>query len=244
MSCCCKTSDKDAVTRVNELLATGGLREIVEQTQNANRVMTDSIRHLEKADRAAALGYAQDVVALHRSAGERANRMCRRQFRAVIEAVDERVSRNDWPDLVAKVRSEYDTHEGPEQLEDAKAEFRARLLDMDTLPSRDTGQVVDMLDQAFERVATDGLAGGMRLLRDHLDNALDILSAPEMGRQPGSPGTAAFFACLAGAFAIYCVALAICFGAPFCWCCLAPFILIAYSVAAGSCAALAFVDAP
>jgi hypothetical protein len=138
MTCSCGAADRDATAKVADLLATGGLREIVEHTQDANRVMTDSIRHLEKADRAAALGYGEGVVALHRSAGERANRQCRRQFRAVIEAIDERVSRDDWPDFVAKVRHEYETHEGPQQLEDARDDCRAKLLDMDNLPSTAT----------------------------------------------------------------------------------------------------------
>jgi hypothetical protein len=241
MTCSCGTRDRDAEAKVTDLLATAGLREMFEQTQDANRVMTESIRHLEKADRAAALGYGEDVVALHSSAGERTNRRCRRQFRAVIEAIDDRVRRDDWSELVAKARHEYETHEGPQQLEDARADCRAGLLDMDSLPSRDASQTVVMMDQAFDRVATDGLSGGMQLLRKNLENGVEVLSAPEMGRQPASPGPVAFYVCRNGALLICIIAIYLCTVAPFCWCCFLPFILAAFYVTLAGCAALAFL---
>jgi hypothetical protein len=238
MTCSCGTNERDAEARVADLFATAGLREIVQQTRDANQVMTESIRQLEKADRAAALGYGEDVVALHRSAGERANRRCRRQFRAVIEAIDDRVSRDDWSDFVAKTQHEYETHEGPQQLEDGRADCRAVLLDMDGLPARDASQTVVMLDRAFDRVVADGLSGGVQLLRENLENGVEVLSAPEMGRQPGSPGPVAFAICMAGAIAIVIIAVILCAGSLFCWCCWSPFIFLAFSVTAAGCAAL------
>jgi hypothetical protein len=241
MTCSCATSNKDAEARVNDLLATAGLRGIVDQARDANRVMTESIGHLEKADRAAALGFGEDVVALHRSAGERANRRCRRQFAAVIEAIDDRVSRDDWADVVVKARQEYEAHEGPQLLEDARADTRAALLDVDTLPSRSASLVVAMMDEAFDRVASDGLSGGMQLLRETLDNAVDVLSAPEMGRQPASPDIASYLVCMAGSLAIFIVAIILCVGVPFCWCCLFPFILLAYIINVGFCTPLALL---
>lgn len=241
MTCCSGTNDKDAAANVYGVLATAGLREIVQQTQDANQVMAESIRHLEKADRAAALGYGQDIVQLHRSAGERANRLCRRQFSSVIEAIDERVSRDDWLDLVANARHEYDVREGRQLLEDAKAEVRATLLDLDTLPSTSTSRVAVVMDEAFDRVAADGLGGGMQFLRENLDRALSALAAPEMGRQPASPDVAAFYACMAGTAAIMAIAAVVCFGAPFCWCCYMWAILLFNAVNIGACMGLAYV---
>jgi hypothetical protein len=238
MACCC-TNDKDADAKVDDLLATAGLREIVQQAQDANRLMADSIRHLEKADRAAAFGYGADVVTLYRSAGERTNRRCRRQFSAIVEAIDDRVSRDDWSELVANIRREYEAHEGPQQLEDARSDFRAGLLDMETLPSTLAGQVVDATDQALNRVAADGLDGGVQLLRENLENAVEVLSAPEMGRQPASPGLAAFLVCFLGTLAICAIATYLCLGVPFCWCCYYPFIALGCMANLAACTALA-----
>jgi hypothetical protein len=222
---------------VLDLFATAGLREIVEQTQEANRVMIESIRHLDKADRAAAFGLGEDVVALHRSAGERANRWCRRQFATVIEAIDDRVGRDDWSDLVARAQHEFDAHEGRQQLEDAAAELRARLLDVDRLPVT-AGRLASVIDQAFERVASEGLSGGMQLLRENLENGVKVLSAPEMGRQEASPDQAAYYVCISGVCAITVIALVICFAAYFCWCCYGWAILLADLAATASCAGL------
>jgi hypothetical protein len=237
MTCSCGTSDKDAEARVYDLFATAGLREIVENTQGANRVMAESIRHLEKADRAAALGYGEEIVALHRSAGERANRRCRRQFSTVIEAIDDRVSRDDWEDLVANLQREYETHDGPQQLEDARADFRAGLLDVD-LPSRSASRIVAMMDQTFDRVATDGISGGMQLLRENLDNAVEVLATPEMGRQPASPDAAAAIVCILGSLAIYITA---CFLCILILCSAFPFILAAFLINMAGCVALAAI---
>jgi hypothetical protein len=240
MACDCATRDVAAEAKVLDLFATAGLREIVEQTQEANRVMIESIRHLDKADRAAALGFGEDVVALHRSAGERANRWCRRQFGTVIEAIDNRVGRDDWSDLVARTQHEFDAHEGRLQLEDAAAELRARLLDVDRLPLT-AGRVASLIDQAFERVASEGLSGGMHLLRENLEKGVKVLSAPEMGRQEASPDQAAADICFAGVAAIVVTALIICGATYWCWCCYLWAILIAYAVAEGSCVGLEFV---
>ena len=245
MACGCATRDVtarevEAKAKVLEVFATVGLREIVEQTQEANRVMIESIRHLDKADRAAALGFGEDVVALHRSAGERANRWCRRQFGTIIEAIDNRVGRDDWSDLVARARHEFDAHDGRVQLEDAAAEIRAGLLDVDRLPVT-AGRVASILDQAFERVASEGLSGGMQLLRENLQRGVEALSAPEMGRQEASPDQVAYDICVLGVIAICVIAFVICLAAYFCWCCYGWAIAIAMFVALGSCTGLLYV---
>jgi hypothetical protein len=239
VACGCATRDVEAEAKVLDMFATAGLREIVERTQEANRVMIESIRHLDKADRAAALGFGEDVVALHRSAGERANRWCRRQFGTVIEAIDNRVGRDDWSDLVARAQHEFDAHEGRLQLEDAAAELRARLLDLDRLPVT-AGRLASIIDQAFERVASEGLSGGMQLLRENLEEGVKVLSAPEMGRQEASPDDAAYVICCAGVTAICVIATALCMGIYFCWCCYWWVILLACLAAIGSCAGLLY----
>jgi hypothetical protein len=98
-----------------------------------------------------------------------------------------------------------------------------------------------MVDESFDRVADDGLDGGVQLLREHLDNALSALGAPEMGRQPGSPDMVAFYICEAATLAICAIAMVICLAAAFCWCCLWWAIYLACSINLGACAALAFV---
>lgn len=241
MACGCATRDVAAEAKVLELFATAGLREIVEQTQEANRVMIESIRHLDKADRAAALGFGEDVVALHRSAGERANRWCRRQFRTVIEAIDNRVGRDDWSDLVARAQHEFDAHDGRLQLEDAAAEIRARLLDVDRL-SVTAGRIASLIDQGFERVASEGLSGGVQLLRENLENGVKALSAPEMGRQEASPDQVAYDICATGVTAICIIALVICGAAYFCWCCYFWAIILADVVGLASCTGLLYAQ--
>jgi hypothetical protein len=238
MTSCCETKDKEAEAKIYDLLGTAGLRDIVEQANNANRVMAESFRHLGKADRAVALGYGPEVIAIHQSAGERANRRSRRQFASVIEAIDERLSRDDWPDRVANSRHEYEVHQGREQLEDARADFRAALLDLDTLPSTATSRVVTLMNEALDRVASDGLSGAVQLLREQADYAVTALAAPEMGRQPASPDTAMYVACTVGVYAICAIAMAICLASYFCWCCWFWAILLAAAAGILSCVPL------
>src|SRR5262249_54705683 len=149
--------------------------------------------------------------------------------------------RDDWPSLVTSTRHEYDARGGRELFEDARAEFRARLLDMDTLPSSTTGIIINLTDEALDRAESDGLNGGMQLLRDHLENTLSALAAPEMGRQQASPDRAMVVACLSGVIAVCIIALIICGAAYFCWCCYWWAILLATLAAEASCAGLASV---
>ena len=145
--------------------------------------------------------------------------------------------RDDWSDLVARAQHEFDAHEGRQQLEDAAAELRARLLDVDRLPLA-AGRVASLFDEAFERVASEGLSGGVQLLRENLENGDKVLSAPEMGRQEASPDEAAYWICCAGVTAICVTAMIICAAAYFCWCCYWWAILIGCLAGIASCAGL------
>jgi hypothetical protein len=140
--------------------------------------------------------------------------------------------------LVTNARLEYDAHDGRELIEDARAELRGMLLDLDTLPATSAGRVVVVMDEALDRVASDGLSGGMQLLRENIDRAMSALAAPRMGRQEASPDTAAFNACVIGTFAIMAIAMAVCFATPFCWCCLAWAIFLFCGVNIAACQAL------
>jgi hypothetical protein len=224
MSCRCGNSNREAEAKVFELLATAGLRDIAERTLNANQIMGESIRHLRKADRAAVLGYGPEIVALHRDAGVRANRACRRQFAGVIELIDERVNEADWAGLVNDIRREFDAHDGAQQLADAREDFRGRLLDEGALSASLTGRTAELLDETVRRAASDGLDGSVRLLRDRLERAVSGLAAPEMGQQPASPDTVAVLICVAGTLAVMVAALLICSFT--CLCCVTPLILI------------------
>jgi hypothetical protein len=238
MPCGCRTDGGEAEAKVFELLGQSGLREIAEQTLRANQVMGDSIRHLRKAERAAVLGFSPDVVSLHRAAGERANRACRRQFSVVLEAIDERVGRADWAEMAADARREFDARDGAAQLADFAEEFKARLLDVDTFPTSLTGRTGTLLEETVARAGADGVDGSVRLLRERVERAVSDLAAPEMGLQPASPDTAAVLICVGGTLAIMVVALLICASAPFCWCCAAPFIMIACFINIAACSAL------
>jgi hypothetical protein len=103
-------------------------------------------------------------------------------------------------------------------------------------------RVASIMDQAFERVASEGLSGGVQLLRESLEKGIEVLSAPEMGRQEASPNQAAYDICVLGVLAICVIALIICLGAYFCWCCYGWAIAIALLLALGSCTGLLYAQ--
>ena len=78
MGCGCGKDHVDAEERVFGVLDEAGLRAVGEQTLSIRPVVAESVRALNKADRAAALNLGVDVVRLYRAAGERATRPRRR----------------------------------------------------------------------------------------------------------------------------------------------------------------------
>ncbi len=75
------------------------LRQIGEQTLSATQTMAEAIRHLNKADRAAALDLGADVFRQHHDAATRWNRQAQQQFRT------ERIECCAWPRIARTLAS-------------------------------------------------------------------------------------------------------------------------------------------
>ena len=198
------------------------LRQIGEQTLRATQTMAEAIRHLNKADRAAALDLGEDVFRQHHDAATRWNRQAQQQFRTVIERIDDRRSQDDWAGLVEQVRVEFPNRNGPQQLQDLAAEVKQVLLDADRLSGPDTAECVVIIDRSTSALIERGLSGIFEELRNAAESALRATRHPDMGRQPGSPISAVRAACIAAGWILAAVALAICSVLRFCWCCAWP----------------------
>jgi len=222
-----------------EVLGHGGLREIGEQTFRAVDTMATAIRHLDKADRAAALGFGEDVARQHRDTAVRWNRQAQQQFRTVIERIDDRTNQDDWAELVERVRTEFPNRNGPQQIQDLAAEAKQALLDTDQLNGPDAAECAAIIDRGTNVLIERGLPGIVGELRSAAESGLRATQHPEMGRQPASPISAARGACIAAAWVLAAVALAICSVITFCWCCAWPWIAVGLAVALTVCA---FID--
>ena len=128
----------------------------------ATQTMAEAIRHLNKADRAAALDLGEDVFRQHHDAATRWNRQAQQQFRTVIERIDDRRSQDDWAGLVEQVRVEFPNRNGPQQLQDLAAEVKQVLLDADRLSGPDTAECVVIIDRSTSALIERGLSGILR----------------------------------------------------------------------------------
>jgi hypothetical protein len=208
------------------LLEHVGLREVVEQAIVVPEVMLDLVRHAQKSERAERLELGADVVALHRQAAQREQAQAIRQLRAAIARLDDRVGRDDWDDLVARTRREFDERGGREMLDEARGRFRFAVLEADGLSGDDAGLMVARFDESMTVIQDEGLEGAARLLKESLDGGLEAIQAPEMGRQPASPQTGNRQFCINAVLASAAGMLLACFIAPFCWCCAAGAVVV------------------
>ena len=155
------------------------LRQIGEQTLSAAQTMAEAIRHLNKADRAAALDLGEDVFRQHHDAAIRWNRQAQQQFRTLIERIDDRRTQDDWAGLVEQVRVEFPNRNGPQQLQDLAAEVKQVLLDADRLSGPDTAECVVIIDRGTSALSERGLSGILEELRNAAESALRATQHPD-----------------------------------------------------------------
>jgi hypothetical protein len=235
MACTCQESGKENREVILKLVETVDLRDVAEQATAIPETMTSAIRHLEKAERAERLGLGADVAALYRQAAERDRAQARRQFRAVIQRLDERTSRDDWGELADRIKREFEAQDGSALIEEAGGRFRLAVLEMDGVSADDAAETVALHDEALDHIRVDGVNGGTRFLKEHLEQGLQALQSPEMGRQRASPLTELTIVCISIIVALAAIALAVCGFLPFCWCCFGVALAIGTAVGVAAC---------
>jgi hypothetical protein len=245
MGCGCGSTTKspgsrDAVGETLQLLDQAGLRGHAEQVLLVRDVAAASVDALNKADKAAGLGFGDEVVRMYRSAGERDNRQARKQYRHLLERIDARTTADDWQELVTRSREGFEQRDGRETLDDTRDRIRQFLLDDPNVPPQETDEIMSVADDALGRLASGGLEGAVRFMRDQVELGLRGLEHPEMGRQPASPQSDTRLRCYGLALAIAIAAFAVCFAIPLCWCCATPIILGFLAIALLVCAAANF----
>jgi hypothetical protein len=235
MSCKCSEVRNGKLEIISNTLDYAELRPAAEQSFAIPPVMATMIGHLEKAERAQRLGFGSDVVALHRNAAERDRTQVGRQIRAVIARLDERTSRDDWPDLVQEVKREFSLRDGQAIVEESKQRFRFAVLDMGGVSADDAGELVAIHEEALDHVLENGISGATQLLRRGLERGLDALQHPDFGRQPASPLQEITIICITIVVALAAIALAICGFTPLCWCCYGIAIAVGAAVGVAAC---------
>lgn len=243
MRCSCSDHNNDYAQKVNNLLGSVGLMEVVEQGREAIAEAGRALGHLNRSERANSLGFGSEVVGIHSDAAARSNQRAQEQVRAVLARIDHQLQDKDWSGHVARVRAAFKERGGEKKLADLRADVRLHLLDDDPGLSATAAELsLAALDAALKAASEgdlDQLAGHMRGVMDY---ALRGFESKEMGRQPvglglldgakadGGPapvgGAAdvngwcvALYACLAWAWSSLIASLIVCFAVPFCWCC-------------------------
>ncbi len=196
MGCNCQKQHDDKREEVFRLLEAIDLRAVGEQVTAIPETMASARRYLAKAERAERLGLGADVSTLFRQAAERDRDQAIRQVRAVLIRLDERTGRDDWADLVDRTRREFLDTEGPAILEEGRARFRLAVLEMDGVSADGAAEIVPVWEESLDRLREDGLNGAVRLLRERLERAVEVLQSPRMGAQPASPQTLGQLICI------------------------------------------------
>jgi hypothetical protein len=106
---------------------------------------------------------------------------------------------------------------------------------MDGVSGDDAAAAVAVFDESVSSILSDGLNGGVQLLRAYLLRGISALESPEMGRQPASPLTENQVICIGIASAVGTILMVICAAIWMCWCCYGWMILAITAVAIGFC---------
>jgi hypothetical protein len=113
MGCTCeRRRDDDHKETAFKLLEEVDFRAIAEQAVVAPEASNRAVRYLEKAERAERLSLGRDVAALYRQAADRERAQGIRNYRAVLARLDERVSREDWGELLSRARLAFQDRDG------------------------------------------------------------------------------------------------------------------------------------
>jgi hypothetical protein len=265
MGCSCGGHDDErAQARVDELLESVGMREVVDQGQTAMAEAGSALEHLNRSERARALGFGFEVASVHADAAARANQRAQEQAGTVVARIDHVLQGDDWAGHVERVQAAFRKQGGARKLADLREDVRLHLLDADEHVSASTAELaLACVDSAVKAAAEGDLNQIAAHMRAVMQSAQRGLAEPEMGRQPLGDGLfdhlkgdgepppvgggdttgwcVALAACLAWAYSSLVVGLILCFAIPFCWCCIHLLILATFGVHQIACvAAFAF----
>jgi hypothetical protein len=111
-------------------------------------------------------------------------------------------------------------------MDELVAEARKQLLDSDMLAG-DASELFEVV-QTAAGVGRDGLTPAMENVARSLAQYEEVLLRDTFGREPASPSTAEYIACTLAATAFLIASGIGCSYIPFCWCCIFPFLLLAF----------------
>lgn len=201
--------------KIREAQERFGTTRVFEHMQCALDVARESVRYLNRSDRAAAFGLPDDVVRAHRAEAERRNRAAVRQAQAGLDALRDRRSDAAWGSLVDEVREGMARNGGAEFVNDMHANVRAFLVETD-VDAETAVWAGGIADDLFARLSEDPLNGWADFLESWLNRAVEELQSPEMGRQNASPRTVITAICIASAYAGFAVGIIVCLIWGFC----------------------------
>jgi hypothetical protein len=248
MGCSCSSHSNDKSmqasqdqAKVDALLESVGLREIIEQGRQVFDEAGRTLSHVNRSERAQALGFGPDLTSAHSAAATRSNSRTTGQASIVIARIDHRIHQKDWQGNVDRVRVAYKDHGGAEKLKDLRADVQYHLLHDDPgLSAHIAALSMSTLDSAIAAASDGDLNKVVGHLREIMSQAQVGFESQDMGRQrvqPSSPLPAAdvngwcvaLAACLAWAISSLIASLIVCAAVPFCWCCFSPALLFAWA---------------
>lgn len=236
MGCSCAAGSDENSKKVNTLLDSVGIREVVEQGREAFSEVGRALERLSRAERAEVLGIGQGAVDLYFTAATQASRRARQQLRTVVERIDHIRESDEWAEHVRRVRIAFHEQDGRQLLHDARSEIIIHLDDRG--PEINAAQARLTLagfDRAIQSAADGDLDQVLDFMRQIMTSAILDVDSPEAWRAPFSADYApidaeaqaarsggwctALGACVIWADASLAIAIAICAAVPFCWCC-------------------------
>lgn len=240
MGCSCSDHTSDHAQRVDDLLASVGLKEVAEQGREAIAEAGRALEQQNRAERAESLGFGAEVSTIHLDAAKRSNRRAQEQIQTVLARMDHTREADDWSGHVERVRAAFKEQNGPEKLDDLRADIRLRLLDDGTGLSATVAELsMACLDGAIKAASAGDLNEVVAHMQGTMEGSLRGFASPEMGRQSiglglfddkpagGSPPIGggdtgwciALAACLAWAYSSLIASMIACFAFIWCVCC-------------------------
>jgi hypothetical protein len=238
MGCSCSEEHvTEHSQKVNELLDSVGIKEVVEQGRGALEEAGRALQQLNRSERAASLGFGSEVASIHADAAARSNQRAQDQVRTVLARIDHVVQGEDWAGHVQRVRKAFKEHDGTRKLVDLRADVRLRLLEADPGMNAAVAELtLASLDGAIKAASEGDLNEVIGHMREVMAAALRGFESPEMGRQSighgllederddgiggGSTGWCiALAACIAWAVSSLVASLIACFAFIWCVCC-------------------------
>jgi hypothetical protein len=243
MGCSCsEPHTADHSHKANEVLASVGMKEVVEQGHGALEEAGRALEHLNRSERAVSLGFGSEVASIHADAAMRSNERAQEQIRTVIARIDHVLEGDDWDGHVKRVRKAFKEHDGTRKLVALRADVRLHLLEADSSLSANVAELtLASLDGAIKAASEGDLNQVVAHMRGIMDAALRGFESPEMGRQSIANGLledergdgiggastgwcVALAACIAWAWSSFFFTVIVCMAIPFCWCCISPLI--------------------